>query len=312
MNFPARLLLGFLILLAPAWAADVAPPPTHADLAYGPHARNRLDLWLPPSTSATKPVPLVIFIHGGGFTKGDKAQAREQKLVQQCLAAGVAFASINYRFLGPETTLPAILRDCARALQFLRAEAKTWNLDPARIATFGSSGGAGASLWLAFHPDLADPPNPDPVLRQSTRPTCVGALSTQFTYDFYRWEEVFGAATLARFDRQFRAPLFYGFTSDQDAQSPAGRALRADCDMLGLLTAAAPPVFLSTKHPAGDVQDYSHFLHHPQHAKVIYDRARELGVTVVADLPGYGLTPPADGPRTLRDFLFLHLRVPSP
>jgi acetyl esterase/lipase len=64
---------------------------------------------------------------------------------------------------------PAPQRDAARAIQFLRSKATVWNIDPARVVAFGGSAGAGISLWLALHADLAETNSPDPVARQSTR-----------------------------------------------------------------------------------------------------------------------------------------------
>jgi hypothetical protein len=48
------------------------------------------------------------------------------------------------------------LPDAARVLQFVRSKAAEWNIDETRIGASGCSPGAGASLWLAFHPDFAD------------------------------------------------------------------------------------------------------------------------------------------------------------
>src|SRR5262249_15051893 len=78
---------------------------------------------------------------------------------------------------------PAAFHDAARAIQFIRHKAKDWNIDPTRIAATGDSAGAGISLWLAFHDDLADPKNADPVLRESTRLTCAATKVGQTTYD---------------------------------------------------------------------------------------------------------------------------------
>lgn len=56
------------------------------------------------------------------------------------------------------------------------------------------------------------------------------------------------------------------------------------------------------------VTDRGHYLHHPMHAQAIYDRCREIGVPVIADLPGLKIKPPANGPATMRDFLLQHLQ----
>jgi acetyl esterase/lipase len=308
---PLRFIILFAIVTAiGAHSAEVvAPPPTHADVSYGPHERHRLDLWLP---AAQSPASLVVYIHGGGFTEGDKASAREQILIQQCLDAGVAFAAVNYRYLAPGVPLQAILRDCARAVQFLRSQAPAWKLDPTRVAAYGSSAGAGTSLWLAFHDDLADPKNADPVLRESTRVTCGIALSTQSSYNFVRWVEIFGAETVNRYGQSYNSPGIYGYASREELLGPAGQAVLTDCDMLALLSSDDPPVFLLNRRPAGDVTNHGHFLHHPRHAQVVYDRARELGVPVIADLPTYGISPPPGGPGTVRECIFKQLRVTRP
>ena len=46
------------------------PPPTHAEVVYGSHPRNVMDLWLAPSDN---PTPLLVNIHGGGMSNGDKS-----------------------------------------------------------------------------------------------------------------------------------------------------------------------------------------------------------------------------------------------
>ncbi|MEY2880292.1 MAG: hypothetical protein RLZZ15_2672 [Verrucomicrobiota bacterium] len=287
-------------------ASTSAFPPTFADVPYGPHERNVLDFWQAKSDG---PTPVVVFIHGGGFTSGDKSKAGGRAKIQPYLDAGVSFAAINYRY---RTTAPIqdVLRDCARAIQFIRSRATAWNIDKPRLAAFGGSAGAGTSLWLAFHDDMADPANADPVLRESTRLVCAGANATQFSYDILRWPDVLGADIAAKFGEGTNAPAFYGFKTDADLQSAAGRKIRADCDMHGLITRDDPPVFLITARAAGPITDRGEFLHHPKHARTIHDRCRELGVTVVAEIPGYDLHPPPGAPASEREFLLTHLLAP--
>lgn len=287
-------------------AANVAPVPTLADVRYGPHARNVLDFW---RAASARPAPVVVYIHGGGFVSGDKSGVRRDKIVQECLDAGVSFAAINYRFLAPTVPMQDILRDCARAIQFIRAQAAAWNIDKPRVAAYGSSAGAGTSLWLAFHDDLAEPQHADPVRRESTRLACAGSISGQFSYDFPKWIEVFGAETVERFGGRYRLPENYGFKTQDELLSPAGQKVRADVDMLGLISKDDPPVFLSVSLPDLALENVNQFLHHPKHTQLLYDRCRAIGVPVVASIPALKITPPPGGPRNWRDFVLAQVRV---
>jgi acetyl esterase/lipase len=128
---------------------------------YGPfHATL---VWL---VKSDKPTPVMVSIHGGGFSSGNKAVSPD--LLEECLKSGISVVASTYRLSG-EVIAPAQFLDSARAIQFIRSKAKEWNLDPSRIAATGGSAGAGISLWLGFHDDLADPKSEDSVLRQSTR-----------------------------------------------------------------------------------------------------------------------------------------------
>lgn len=138
------------------------PPATIADVTYGPHERNRLDVWQAKPDATT---PLVIFIHGGGWAGGDKEDV-PPTLLNSMLAEGVSVASINYRYslIAP---LPIPVHDAARAVQFLRSKASEWKLDSRRFAGYGISAGGTTTLWLACHDDLADHRSNDPIERES-------------------------------------------------------------------------------------------------------------------------------------------------
>ncbi len=286
-------------------SASVAPAPTFADIHYGAHERNVLDFWQAKSDG---PTPLVVYIHGGGFVAGDKSGVRKDRTVEQYLAAGVSFAAINYRY---RTTVPIqdVLRDCARAIQFLRSKSAEWNIDKTRVASYGGSAGAGTSLWLAFHDDMADPQNADPVLRESTRLTCAGSAAGQFSYDVLRWPEVLGEEAVKKFAESTEAYSFYGLKSDEEVRGPIGQKIRADCDMLGLISRDDPPVFLSATMRGGEITDRGQYLHHPKHSQIIGDRCRELGVPFIADIPALDLRPAKDGPANVREFFLHHLNV---
>jgi acetyl esterase/lipase len=153
------------------------PLPTYERVKYGPHDHNVLDVWIAESPT---PTPVLVSIHGGGFLNGDPMI--EPPLLKLCRNAGISVVAITYRRTN-EAIAPAAFLDSARAVQFIRFKAKEWNLDPRRIAARGESAGAGLSLWLGFHDDLADPANADPILRESTRLTCMVSLDGQCSYD---------------------------------------------------------------------------------------------------------------------------------
>lgn len=251
------------------------PPPDFSNVRYGAHERNVLDLWKAPGNGAA---PLVVFIHGGGFVGGDKSRLSATAL-KKALAGGAHVMSINYRYL-KHAPIQDILRDCARAIQFIRLHAKEYGVDPRRIACFGSSAGAGASLWLATHDDLADPSSPDPVLRQSSRIRAAACLNGQATYDLTRWEPMFGAIR-ADWKRSEAEPReFYHFGSDADFETEAGRKILKDCDMLSLLSKDDPPIWMFCSYPPGIPKDRGHLLHHPRHMELVRQHGEDAGVRV--------------------------------
>ncbi len=115
-----------------------------SDLAYGPHERHVLDYY-PAATGA----PLVIYIHGGAFKMGDKANTEWGDLpsISALVQGGFAVASLNYRF-SHHAIWPAQLDDLCRAAAFLRAG--DFGFDPARIGVFGPSAGGHLALCLTL------------------------------------------------------------------------------------------------------------------------------------------------------------------
>lgn len=114
-------------------------------------------------------MPAVIWIHGGGWTSGDKAGARERTVCETFAKNGYAAFSINYK-LGPkppakpagETPDPAAapwpqnLHDCKSALRYIRQEAARFGIDPSRIAVSGASSGAHLALITGVTGDRAE------------------------------------------------------------------------------------------------------------------------------------------------------------
>lgn len=265
-------------------------------MRYGPYDRNLYDLWLPESA---EPTPLVIYVHGGGFSNGDKSLIRSQEIVQGALDSGLAVAAINYRFVyrAPEdlkdpqrTSIQNTLRDSARALQHLRHHAPRYNIDPTRVGMWGGSAGAGTSLFIAFRDDLADPGSEDPILRQSTRLSAVGMVNGQFSYDVESWDaqfqERYGPDTKTRLEiiGQTGFTGFYGL-STEEYTGPLGEAARADVDMIRYLSSDDPPVFVYCSNPALPPLTRGELQHDPMHAELIEVRAKEKGLEVAAVFP---------------------------
>jgi acetyl esterase/lipase len=252
------------------------PKPTHADVSYGPDESNVLDFWQAPGGA---PNPLLVMIHGGGFRQGSKSQM-SAALIQACHKAGISVASIEYRFT-QKAPYPAQMMDCARALQFIRSKAGEWNIDPKRVAATGGSAGAGISLWLGFHADLADPKSSsDPVARESTRLTCILPTQMQCTYDPRVIKTLIPGNAYDVSAIKFLYGLPVTFNWDKDAISPELDALIKDAAPITHLTKNAPPVY-AVSDKASDVPGNIHNANFARHLKKLMDG---LGVECVIHL----------------------------
>jgi acetyl esterase/lipase len=166
---------------APSYTPNL-PQPSQSEIRYGKHERNVLDFWKAESIS---PAPVAFVIHGGGWKGGSKERLDRFADPIALLQAGISVVAINYRYVTSDESPPvkAPLHDAARALQFVRSKAKEWNINKNRIGAAGGSAGACSSLWLAFHDDLADPKNKNPILRESSRLQCAAVTGAQTTLD---------------------------------------------------------------------------------------------------------------------------------
>ena len=154
----------FLCVLALAGTAVAAPQDdsiaaaandlqvrVERDLAYGPHPRQRLDVYLPGTARG----PILLMVHGGAWAFGDKrAAAMILPKVRHWTAQGFVVASANYRFI-PDASPAEQARDIARALALLQKEAPRWGADPARVVLMGHSAGAHLVALLTADPARA-------------------------------------------------------------------------------------------------------------------------------------------------------------
>ena len=129
----------------------------HGNIQYNNDTlkKHLLDIYLP--ANAKGKIPLVIFVHGGGWLSNDKYadMGYMKKTVAEIVASGFALASIDYRF-STEAVFPAQILDCNRAVSFLYDNADKYGFDKNRFAVMGfSAGGHLASLMgLAKNNDV--------------------------------------------------------------------------------------------------------------------------------------------------------------
>ena len=252
--------------------------PDLANVAYGPHQRNVLDLW---KAKSDRPTPLVVHFHGGGFTQGDKTWI-SSALLEICLQKGISVATANYRY-STQAPYPAQLQDSARAVQFLRSHAGEWNLNPKAVAVTGGSAGGVISMWLGFFDDMADPKSDDPVRRQSTRPTVIGPVDGQSTLDPRVAAKLIGEEA-TRWVGTFPASHLFGIPKGEDILK-AQRAfpLYEEASPINHLTADATPVFTYYTNPPGPLPPRSHndALHNIRFGYALKEHMDKLGVECV-------------------------------
>ncbi len=299
-----KLTLSLLVLTGLAFAADVPkpkqaeapskkataapkkvypknPPPTAADVKYGPHERNVFDFW---QAKSDKPTPLLFYIHGGGWMGGDKKGIA----VEPFLKEGISVVSINYRYISQaQEVVPPVkapLHDAALALQTVRSKAAEWNIDKTRIGASGGSAGACSSLWLAFHPDMADPKSSDPIARESTRLYCAAVNGAQTTLDPQQMKEwtpnskYGGHAFLPGKER----PTFEAFLAAREKILP----WIAEYSPYALVTSDDPPVYLYFSAPPALGQEQKDPTHTANFGVKLQEQCRAKGVTAELFYPG--------------------------
>lgn len=275
--------------------------PTHADIRYGNDEKQAVDIWVVPG--ASQPTPLVLFIHGGGFRSGDKGMVRAD-VIEKYLNEGIAFAAMNYRLsdVGP---YPIMMEDCARGLQTIRHRAAEWNIDPKKVACYGGSAGAGISLWLGFHDDLADPKSEDPIARQSTRVSAVGSMNGQSTYDINDFRKWFDLPDL---QPDAALPAFYGIGSEADWESERVRKLMVDASSINHLTKDDVPVYMIYSRPNTVVTEKTssrEWVHHVKLGLKLNEAMKALNLECI--VRGPDVIPEEDPYGSLEDFLIRKL-----
>lgn len=276
-----------------------APAHVHRqDVSYGPFERNVLDLW---AVDTATPTPIAVYIHGGGFQGGSKNNVhRNQQQIPRLLAAGVSVASINYRwaYRDPDaavmapipndegsihdvngTRLDYILRDCARAIQFLRYRAAEWNLDASRIGAWGGSAGAGCVVWVGTVGELAVEDHADPVLRESSALSVMVHTNGQPTYNMPRWPKLLSLDETFVFDNIGTEAVRLTQLSLEDLA--VADDLNTILDYYEHLGPGDPPFFTVNANPDVDemtTMNAGQIIHHPRGHVVLYERCVAAGL----------------------------------
>lgn len=287
----------------------------YKDLSYGKDSNNNFDIFLPHSKTST---PLVIFVHGGGFVGGDKKKAYKGDYPEQIrhfLRNKIAFASINYRFFNnPESKgVMTSLRDAKRCLQFIRYHSNELNIKKERIGMYGSSAGAGISLWLGFHDDMKDLTSEDRINRETTRLQVVGAIEAQATYDLTKWASVVFKPFNISFEQMIQSGnlkailTFYSVDEISELNSAEMKIYRENIDHLSLMSKDDPPIWIkNSKYGAGIPKTKRELNHHPFHAKVLKDQADKIGLESIFYIPKLGIVDSTE--ITLVDFMITKLK----
>ena len=263
-------------------------PPHIRSMRYGPHWQHTMDIYY-PEERGDKPLPIILYIHGGGWGALDKEGVNRS--VPGWTELGFAVVSFNYRFVSNANEYPAMsppvaapLYDAARALQHLRYHAQKLGLDGDRIAVTGGSAGGATTCWLAMRDDLADPDSPDPIARESTRVTCAFPQQAQTSLDpkqMRQWipQITYGAHAFFTGDEmktREKAEQFEYFLSHREEILPWIEEFSA----YEWVSAEDPPML----HCYGGQKDIIPALdggnatHHPKFGEHLHKRLKQLGV----------------------------------
>jgi arylformamidase len=146
-------------LLLTALAADPLPAEVHRGLRYGPHEHNLLDVYV-PERAPGEVLPLLIWVHGGGWHKGSRAQLGADKAAffkdrrAMILSVDYRLADGSLRPDGTKVQFPDFAVDVAAAITWVHERAATYGGDPSRIALMGHSAGGHLVALAATDPNL--------------------------------------------------------------------------------------------------------------------------------------------------------------
>ncbi len=259
------------------------------DVTYGDNERNILDIWLAKSENET---PLLIFIHGGGFVGGNKESAYRKNNIKRFLKLlenNISFATINYRFMNNDDGILSSLNDAKMALQFLRYNNKKFNINKTKIGLMGSSAGATSSLWIGFSDDMSDKNSDDPILRESTRVSCLVGVAAAHSMNLGRWRDMIGLDQdyLDEISRKYTKGA--GLDVDVWEKKTYDEEYLDKIDFFKKMDSNDPPFFIVNFGKNKKPKNIADFHHNPMHAKLLKQRGDEMNINNVVYALGIGI-----------------------
>ena len=249
----------------------------YKNISYGPDRKNTLDLWIADSKSNS---PFVIYIHAA-YSKNNF------KRVKKLLKNNISFATIDYSFKNNEDFLFSSLNDAKRALQFLRFNSEKYNLLKDKVALMGSSAGATSSLWIGLQDDMSDKNSPDPILRESTKVSCIVGMAAAHSLNLNRWKN------MADVDEAYLKSIFKKYLGKMDAEKWMQRSFDenyiSEVDFFEKMDANDPPIFIFNPGKNRKPKNIADFHHNPLHAKALKQKADSLKLKNVVYAPRIGI-----------------------
>lgn len=230
--------------------------------------KNTLDLYLP--NVHNKVIPLVIFIHGGAFVKGDKTRHLGGAL--QVLQRGYALASVNYR-LNDEVQYPGFIRDVCEAIKYLKYHKNDYQLDSEHIVLWGDTHGGYIASKIAiegFYEELSNTKFPQ---IETTVQGVVSFYAPIDLYDYYKRQ--MDKNEFFKWNDKVIDEVTFGLKKEQLLE------FLKQLDFLGKIKETTPPFYL-----LHGCKDY----HIPQeYTKRFYDALKQKQISVFLDMVEEGI-----------------------
>jgi len=275
------LLLTCISSTSPLAAAPPKPVPTKADISYGPHPHQLMDIYLPPQ--GTGPFPVVLWF-GGLWAPSKGIPDLNSFFPAHCAVIGVEMRTMGDGIqdkISPPVS--ACLLDARRAVQFVRMHAAEWKLDPRKVGVAGGSQGTLPALYVGCAGERADPNSKDPVERISTKVACVGAWRSQPSIDPKRMQEWVPGV-------EWGAPSLGCSFSDSLKKRDELLPVISQWSPDALLNKDTPPIYFQNNWGLtrpDDVKEMDYRVHSPAWGLGFQKMAQARGVTCYVKFPDH-------------------------